>query len=218
MNSVLEHHILTAGPAIYPLLLCSIVLLALILERIIVLSMYPANIKPVYLDKFKRNQLSDESVQGKKGAAQGLLLLAQHQQQPKELRDELLSVWLSSQQQILHARIRWLTLIGVLAPLLGLLGTVLGIINMFQEVSHEVGPVTPALLASGMWEAMATTALGLVVAIPALGFGQAFGIWSDYRLEKISKVLNQSCLWQELSNSNPEVEHDAEPQRLAGAA
>lgn len=218
MNSVLEHQILTAGPAIYPLLLCSIVLLALILERIIVLSMYPANIKPVYLDKFKRNQLSDESVQGKKGAAQGLLLLAQHRQQPKELRDELLSVWLSSQQQILHARIRWLTLIGVLAPLLGLLGTVLGIINMFQEVSHEVGPVTPALLASGMWEAMATTALGLVVAIPALGFGQAFGIWSDYRLEKISKVLNQSCLWQELSNSNPEVEHDAEPQRLVGAA
>lgn len=182
------------------------------------LSMYPANIKSVYIDKFQRNQLSDEFVQDKKGAVQGLLLLAQHQQQPKELRDELLSVWLSSQQKILHARIRWLTLIGVLAPLLGLLGTVLGIINMFQEVSHEVGPVTPALLASGMWEAMATTALGLVVAIPALGFGQAFGIWSDYRLEKISKVLNQSCLWQELSNSNPEVEHDAEPQRLAGAA
>lgn len=67
---------------------------------------------------------------------------------------------------------RGLWLLGFLAesaPLLGLLGTVLGMIRAFQEIQGAQGAVDAQLLAGGIWEALLTTAFGLVVAIPALG-------------------------------------------------
>lgn len=67
---------------------------------------------------------------------------------------------------------RGLWLLGFLAesaPLLGLLGTVLGMIRAFREIQGASGAVDPQLLAGGIWEALLTTAFGLIVAIPALG-------------------------------------------------
>ncbi len=55
-----------------------------------------------------------------------------------------------------------------LAPMLGFLGTVTGLIEAFQAIQFAEGSVSPALLANGMWEAMITTAAGLTVGIPAL--------------------------------------------------
>ncbi|HLA63885.1 MAG TPA: MotA/TolQ/ExbB proton channel family protein [Rhodothermales bacterium] len=55
-----------------------------------------------------------------------------------------------------------------LAPMLGFLGTVTGLIRAFQAIQYAQGSVSPALLANGMWEAMITTATGLIVGIPAL--------------------------------------------------
>jgi biopolymer transport protein ExbB len=53
------------------------------------------------------------------------------------------------------------------APLLGFLGTVQGMIQAFQKVEHMSGRVNPSILASGIWTALLTTAFGLIVAIPA---------------------------------------------------
>ncbi len=55
-----------------------------------------------------------------------------------------------------------------LAPMLGFLGTVIGLIEAFQSIQYVEGSISPALLANGMWEAMITTAAGLAVGIPAL--------------------------------------------------
>ncbi len=63
---------------------------------------------------------------------------------------------------------RPLELIGMIAPLLGLLGTIMGMIEAFQNLQTATGQADPALLAGGIWEALLTTALGLVVAIPAI--------------------------------------------------
>ncbi len=63
---------------------------------------------------------------------------------------------------------RLLELIGLIAPLLGLLGTILGMISAFQALQAAGSKADPALLAGGIWEALLTTALGLVVAIPAI--------------------------------------------------
>ncbi len=60
-----------------------------------------------------------------------------------------------------------LSLIATIAPLLGLLGTVLGMIEAFQQMETVGDRVEPALLAGGIWEALLTTAAGLSVAIPA---------------------------------------------------
>ncbi|MES2666177.1 MAG: MotA/TolQ/ExbB proton channel family protein [Pseudomonadota bacterium] len=63
--------------------------------------------------------------------------------------------------------IRLLELIAMVAPLLGLLGTVLGMISAFQSLAAAEGAANASLLAGGIWEALLTTAAGLMVAIPA---------------------------------------------------
>lgn len=63
--------------------------------------------------------------------------------------------------------IRLLELIAMVAPLLGLLGTVLGMISAFQSLAAAEGAANASLLAGGIWEALLTTAAGLIVAIPA---------------------------------------------------
>lgn len=68
----------------------------------------------------------------------------------------------------LRSYLRGLEVIGTLSPLLGLLGTVLGMIEAFQQLEMAGNRVDPAVLSGGIWEALLTTAAGLVVAIPAL--------------------------------------------------
>lgn len=63
--------------------------------------------------------------------------------------------------------LRALELIATIAPLLGLLGTVLGMISAFQALQEAGNRADPALLAGGIWEALLTTAAGMAVAIPA---------------------------------------------------
>ncbi len=61
-----------------------------------------------------------------------------------------------------------LATIGNIAPLLGLLGTVIGMIKAFMVIQQMGGKVNAAVLAGGIWEAMLTTALGLAVALPTM--------------------------------------------------
>lgn len=68
----------------------------------------------------------------------------------------------------LRSHLRSLELIAGLSPLLGLLGTVLGMIEAFRQLEGAGSRVDPALLSGGIWEALVTTAIGLAVAIPAL--------------------------------------------------
>ena len=67
----------------------------------------------------------------------------------------------------MQRHIRLLELIAMISPLLGLLGTVLGMIQSFQELALADGAANASLLAAGIWQALLTTAAGLVVAIPA---------------------------------------------------
>lgn len=68
----------------------------------------------------------------------------------------------------MRSYLRGLEVIGTLSPLLGLLGTVLGMIGAFQQLEQVGHHVDPAVLSGGIWEALLTTAAGLIVAIPAL--------------------------------------------------
>ncbi len=68
----------------------------------------------------------------------------------------------------LESWLRGLSSIAHLSPLLGLLGTVMGMIEAFMELQRAGSHVDPALLSGGIWEALLTTAFGLAVAIPAM--------------------------------------------------
>jgi len=73
-------------------------------------------------------------------------------------------------------KIEHLNIIANIAPMLGLLGTVMGMVNSFNQISVSVGGVDPRRLASGIFEALMTTVMGLIVAIPSL---YAFGIFRN---------------------------------------
>ena len=71
------------------------------------------------------------------------------------------------QLETLEAGLPYLSLVATISPLLGLLGTVLGMIDAFQPLEGAGDRVDPAILSGGIWEALLTTAAGLSVAIPA---------------------------------------------------
>lgn len=91
-----------------------------------------------------------------------------------------------------NQRISYLADIGSIAPMLGLLGTVLGMITSFTVVANDVVSSRPMLLAGGVAEALITTAAGLLIGIPLMAFyaffrGRVQGMISD--LEAASTVL-----------------------------
>jgi biopolymer transport protein ExbB len=61
-----------------------------------------------------------------------------------------------------------LNVIGNISPMMGLLGTVIGMLRCFNEIAHMTGAIEPKQLAAGIFEALVTTCMGLIVAIPAL--------------------------------------------------
>ena len=81
-----------------------------------------------------------------------------------------------------------LEVIGTLSPLLGLLGTVLGMINAFQAMEVAGNQVDPSVLAGGIWQALLTTALGLAIAIPVLA---AFN-WMDRKIQRSAILINDT--------------------------
>lgn len=74
----------------------------------------------------------------------------------------------------LYRKIEYLSVIGNIAPMVGLLGTVVGMVLAFQEVASTQGAPRAAQLASGIYQALVTTVAGLVIAIPSLGFFAVF--------------------------------------------
>jgi biopolymer transport protein ExbB len=71
-------------------------------------------------------------------------------------------------------KIEHLNVIGNISPMLGLLGTVIGMLRCFNEISQVTGAIEPKQLAGGIFEALVTTCMGLIVAIPSLYFYAIF--------------------------------------------
>lgn len=80
--------------------------------------------------------------------------------------------------------------IAALAPLLGLLGTVLGMMEAFSAMAATEGRANASQLSGGIYEALTTTAAGLVVAIPFA----ALAAWVEFRLRRIHKVVNSALV------------------------
>ena len=92
----------------------------------------------------------------------------------------------------LRQKLSYLADIAVISPMVGLLGTVLGMIQAFNVIAFQTGAVKPILLAGGISKAMVTTATGLIIAIPAMIFysffkGRVQSVTS--RLENLSTEL-----------------------------
>jgi biopolymer transport protein ExbB len=86
---------------------------------------------------------------------------------PRTVLDDDLEWRGNAEIAVLNRNIRFLELTAMVSPLMGLLGTVLGMIQAFRELALAEGAANASLLAAGIWQALLTTAVGLVVAIPA---------------------------------------------------
>ena len=88
----------------------------------------------------------------------------------------------------LRSYLRPLEIIATLSPLLGLLGTVLGMITAFQQMEGAGNQVDPSVLSGGIWQALLTTAVGLAVAIPVVTLHS----WLERKVERIAHNMNDA--------------------------
>ena len=167
------------GLLIWPILACSIISLAIIAERLWSLQskrILSDNLvkrvwewhKEGHLDVQRIRQLRADSPLGKILAA-GLANRKYHREVMKESIEEV-------GRHVAHDLTRFLNTLGTIAsitPLLGLLGTVIGMIKVFAVITAQ-GIGDPTVLAAGISEALITTAAGLTVGIPSLMFYRYF--------------------------------------------
>lgn len=109
---------------------------------------------------------------------------------PPESRQAILKSESSLQLGLQEKYLSLLSLIGQISPLLGLLGTVTGMIKAFFVIASLGGQVDVTQLAGGISEAMITTAFGLITAIPAYIAYEMYQKVTDGRVEKINRVIN----------------------------
>jgi biopolymer transport protein ExbB len=103
------------------------------------------------------------------------------------LREEV-ERFANQQLEVLGRHLRTLEILAVVSPLMGLLGTVLGMIESFQQLSLAGGSANAAVLAAGIWKALLTTAMGLIVAIPAAIAANMLGA----RLDRVGHVMEDT--------------------------
>ncbi len=162
------------GVLVVPILLCSVIALAIFLERLIRYSRVRIRGDGL-VEKIGRHIKNNEDHQayelaGKSDSPMGRVL-AQAMEVKDQDRETLETVIIHATDEEVTGLSRYLqalATIGNIAPLLGLLGTVLGMIKAFMVIQQMGGKVNAAVLAGGIWEAMLTTALGLAVALPTI--------------------------------------------------
>ena len=169
----------SGGWLMLPIILCSIVAIAIIIERFWTLS--AARISPRYTlgqvwTWIKNNQLDSARLRELRLSSPLGQILATGLVNSKYGRAAMIESIEQTAAQVVHEMERYLNTLGTIAaitPLLGLLGTVVGMIRVFSEIMLQ-GTGNASALAGGISEALISTAAGLSVAIPTYMFHRYF--------------------------------------------
>ncbi len=189
------------GPVMYFLVLLSIYALAVILYKIHVFRK---------ADFFRSEKLESSLglwKSGKKDDAYNLIKKAEHpveevasfamyqlikNNKPSSKTEDVLKeeiIRLSDERvDYYNSKLTGLHVIAAVAPLAGLLGTIFGMIDAFQQLENAGKNVDPAILSGGIWEALLTTAAGLSIAIPVV----IFESWFRGLIEKLKLKIESS--------------------------
>lgn len=161
------------GPVMYVLTACSIVAVSIFIERL--WAMRSDRVAPPRLmsevEELVKSGKMQEAIARCIGShtAAGAIFAAvlRKADQPEEKLKEAAQEVGRREAARLERFVDAVGVVSALGPLLGLLGTVFGMIKVFQKV-NEVGAGSPVEMAAGIWEALLATAFGLLVGIPAL--------------------------------------------------
>ncbi|MFW5996001.1 MAG: MotA/TolQ/ExbB proton channel family protein [Halanaerobiaceae bacterium] len=184
------------GPMTIPLLIASICSLAVIIEKLI---FFTKNKNKNFRLIKKIEMLVEEGdiigalneLKDKKGPNAKLLstALSHHSDEPERIK-EVLQVVGEDEIKKMEKHLPILDIVAMISPLLGLLGTVLGIISSFRVLGTSIGAADPAQISGGIASALISTALGLIIAIPTAIFYSYF----TNKVEKMAHEMNLSML------------------------
>ncbi|UWQ60734.1 MotA/TolQ/ExbB proton channel family protein (plasmid) [Leisingera caerulea] len=191
----------TGGPVIALLALMSLLSVTVIAVKLI--QLWPvrsgAEAREQALGLWKdgdrtRAQLSIETDNSPAGRVMGYAMQALQEGLRGPLLQDELQRRGNEEVSRMNSLIRLLELIAMVAPLLGLLGTVLGMIQSFQELELAQGAANASVLAGGIWQALLTTAAGLMVAIPAAVAAGLFAARIDAAARAIESAAGRLLL------------------------
>ncbi|MEA3347834.1 MAG: MotA/TolQ/ExbB proton channel family protein [Pseudomonadota bacterium] len=185
--------VMKGGYLMYPIMLCSILTMAILFERLFALRrsrIIPERFIIEVSDLVRQQRMEDAMTQcrlNNSSIARVLMAGISRHDKPRQQVKEAIEDVGRLEAAILE---RFLTILGTIAgiaPLLGLLGTVTGMIKAFNVISHA-GIGNPQMLAGGISEALITTAAGLSVAIPAFVFYKLLRSRVDKRILRMERV------------------------------
>lgn len=201
----------SGGWLMIPIIGCSILSLAICLERFWELrekKIAPPELMNDVWMLLKSGAMTTEKMKEvRKGSPLGRIIVAglNNARHGREVMKESIQ---ETATQVIHELERFLTALGTIAaitPLLGLLGTVIGMIKVFTEIMIQ-GTGNASVLAGGISEALITTATGLAVAIPSLIFHRHFQRKID---SLVIEMEQQAVKLVEVVHGEREVDHDS---------
>ena len=198
----------SGGWLMVPILLCSIVAAAISVERLWTLQrarITPKNLLAQVWSALKNNEMDSQRLRDLRASSPLGQVLAAGVANARRGREVMKEALEEVAGQVSHDLERYLTSLGVIAsisPLLGLLGTVVGMIKVFTALMLE-GAGNANVLAGGISQALITTAAGLSVAIPAIMFHRFF----LRRVDELMVIMEQEAVkLVEMIQGGPEEE------------
>ena len=179
--------IIAGGPFMWPLLACSILIITISIERLWFLQVRlvtPNGLTNQIINLFNKNLINTNQAQEiSELSSLGFLLVSciKYKDLPRENLESKIEEKAIEVKYLLDRNLNMLGTIATISPLLGLLGTVIGMITAFTGLSETTG-ANPDALASGISQALITTAFGLFIAVPGL-------VLHKYFEQKVSFLL-----------------------------
>ncbi|MEQ8850349.1 MAG: MotA/TolQ/ExbB proton channel family protein [Phycisphaerales bacterium] len=180
------------GIMMIPIAICSLIVVAVVAERVSVLRRTRV-VPPDFRESFDRAGSDADAArkacgEGDSPAARVVLAGLDKLGHVREVIEKHIASAGEREVYLMRRRLRALTVIGAIAPLLGLTGTIFGMIRAFATVAESGESLGRAeMLAGGIYEAMITTAAGLLVAIPTVVCYH----WLAGRVERLARELDE---------------------------
>lgn len=194
------------GITIGPIILCSAVMLAIVVERFIRIGAARSPLAAL-MEKLeplaRQGRLSEAAdVCAKtRGVTPKVLLVGLSVGSDPRVSELAMSNAASAEIRRLESYVEGLSTIATVAPMLGLLGTVIGIIRSFYHIQTMGGQVSATVLAGGIWESLIATAAGLAVAIPSFIFYRWISGIIDGFAEETSFASTRLLEWLSVSHT-----------------
>ena len=192
----MNEFISAGGPFMWPLLACSVLIISISIEK----SWFLKNrlVAPKGLSKQIKNLLENDLMTKKQSieisslSSLGFLLIncIKYKNLPRENLESKIEEKALEVKYNLERRLSMLGTIATISPLLGLLGTVVGMITAFTGLTESSG-ANPDLLAAGISQALITTAFGLLIAVPGLVLHRYFEQKISYLLITLQKEVSE---------------------------